>query len=70
MRSYLNLGCGLRFHPAWTNVDFVAADPSVIAHDLRKGVPFKTPTYTVGEHFVWGATARMLFELLVLTHQA
>jgi 8-oxo-dGTP pyrophosphatase MutT (NUDIX family) len=31
---------------------------------LRKGVPIRTPTYTVGRHFVWGATARMLESLL------
>ena len=31
---------------------------------IRKGVPFKTPTYTVGSHFVWGATARIV-ELLL-----
>ncbi|MEA2475642.1 MAG: hypothetical protein QOE06_3557 [Thermoleophilaceae bacterium] len=31
---------------------------------LRKGVPIKTPTYTVGRHFVWGATARMVQHLL------
>ena len=31
---------------------------------LRKGVPFKTPTYTVGAHCVWGATARMVEQLL------
>jgi 8-oxo-dGTP pyrophosphatase MutT (NUDIX family) len=31
---------------------------------LRKGVPIKTPTYTVGRHFVWGATARMVEQLL------
>jgi len=31
---------------------------------LRKGVPFKTPTYTVDGHFVWGATARIVEELL------
>ncbi len=31
---------------------------------LRKGVPIKTPTYTVGRHFVWGATARIVQELL------
>lgn len=27
---------------------------------IRRGVPFRTPTYDVGEAFVWGATARML----------
>ncbi len=31
---------------------------------LRKGVPFKTPTYTVDGTFIWGATARILQELL------
>lgn len=31
---------------------------------LGKGVPFKTPTYTVDGHFVWGATARIVAELL------
>jgi len=30
----------------------------------RKGVPIKTPTYTVDGHFVWGATARMVEDLL------
>jgi 8-oxo-dGTP pyrophosphatase MutT (NUDIX family) len=31
---------------------------------IRKGVPFKTPTYTADGHFVWGATARIVQELL------
>jgi 8-oxo-dGTP pyrophosphatase MutT (NUDIX family) len=31
---------------------------------LKKGVPFRTPTYTVGPHFVWGATARVVEHLL------
>jgi len=31
---------------------------------LRRGVPFRTDTYVVGEHLVWGATARMLADLL------
>jgi 8-oxo-dGTP pyrophosphatase MutT (NUDIX family) len=30
---------------------------------LRRGVPFRTDTYLVGEHLVWGATARMLADL-------
>lgn len=30
---------------------------------IRRGVPFRTPTYMVDEHFIWGATARVL-ELL------
>jgi 8-oxo-dGTP pyrophosphatase MutT (NUDIX family) len=31
---------------------------------LRKGVPIKTPSYTVGEHFIWGATGRIVQSLL------
>ncbi len=30
----------------------------------RKGVPFKTVTYTVGDHLVWGATARIVESLV------
>ena len=31
---------------------------------IRRGVPIKTDTYTVGSHFIWGATARMVAVLL------
>jgi 8-oxo-dGTP pyrophosphatase MutT (NUDIX family) len=31
---------------------------------LRKGVPIKTPTYTVDGHLIWGATARIVQSLL------
>jgi 8-oxo-dGTP pyrophosphatase MutT (NUDIX family) len=31
---------------------------------LRRGVPFRTDTYVVGDDLVWGATARMLADLL------
>jgi 8-oxo-dGTP pyrophosphatase MutT (NUDIX family) len=31
---------------------------------LRKGVPIKTPTYTVDGHLVWGATGRIVESLL------
>jgi 8-oxo-dGTP pyrophosphatase MutT (NUDIX family) len=27
---------------------------------VRRGVPFKTPTYEVDRHMIWGATARIL----------
>ena len=30
---------------------------------LRRGVPFRTDTYVVDDHLVWGATARMLGDL-------
>jgi 8-oxo-dGTP pyrophosphatase MutT (NUDIX family) len=43
--------------------------PDLIAgHEMRrlvrKGVPFKTPTYTVGDNLIWGATARIVQLLL------
>jgi 8-oxo-dGTP pyrophosphatase MutT (NUDIX family) len=31
---------------------------------VRRGIPFHTPTYTVDEHMIWGATARILGDLL------
>ena len=31
---------------------------------VRRGVPIKTPAYTVNGHFIWGATARIVQHLL------
>jgi 8-oxo-dGTP pyrophosphatase MutT (NUDIX family) len=31
---------------------------------VRRGIPFRTPTYLVDDHLIWGATARILGELL------
>ena len=31
---------------------------------VRRGVPFRTDTYGVGDHVIWGATARILSDLL------
>jgi 8-oxo-dGTP pyrophosphatase MutT (NUDIX family) len=31
---------------------------------VRKGIPFRTPTYEVGGALIWGATARILGDLL------
>jgi 8-oxo-dGTP pyrophosphatase MutT (NUDIX family) len=30
---------------------------------LRRGVPIRTDTYAVGDHLIWGATARILSDL-------
>jgi 8-oxo-dGTP pyrophosphatase MutT (NUDIX family) len=62
---------GLRFRPS---PDEVAA---ILELDLdrlragfamrrlvRRGLPIRTPTYVVGEHLIWGATARILADLL------
>ena len=31
---------------------------------IRRGVPIKTPSYTVNDNFIWGATARIVQSLL------
>jgi 8-oxo-dGTP pyrophosphatase MutT (NUDIX family) len=31
---------------------------------VRRGIPIRTPAYVIGEHLIWGATARILRELL------
>lgn len=31
---------------------------------IRRGVPFRTDTYVVGDHMIWGATARIVGDLL------
>ncbi|MGA9379876.1 MAG: methyltransferase domain-containing protein [Phormidium sp.] len=48
--NYLNLGCGYRFHPDWTNVDFVSTGEGVIAHNFIKGIPFHDSSFDVIYH--------------------
>ena len=31
---------------------------------VRRGIPFKTDCYVVGDHLIWGATARILTDLM------
>jgi 8-oxo-dGTP pyrophosphatase MutT (NUDIX family) len=31
---------------------------------VRRGIPIRTPTYVVAEHLIWGATARILGDLI------
>ena len=62
---------GQTWRPQATEVErvleFTLAD-LVKGHEMqrliRKGVPVKTPTYTVDGHLVWGATARIVQSLL------
>lgn len=42
MKTYLNLGCGERFHPDWINIDLTSGRTGVISHDLSKGIPFQS----------------------------
>ena len=62
---------GMRFRP---NPDEVAAvlllhldeltEGFAMRRLVKRGVPIRTPTYVVGEHLIWGATARILGDLL------
>jgi predicted SAM-dependent methyltransferase len=46
----LNVGCGSRFHPTWTNIDFTSSCPGILAHDLRRGIPFPDNTFDLVYH--------------------
>jgi len=62
---------GMRFEPNPTEVESVlvaSLDDLAAGYDrrrlVRRGVPIKTDTYLVGDKLIWGATARILAELL------
>lgn len=46
----LNVGCGRRFHPDWTNIDLVASSPEVREYDLRKGLPYPDGSFDAVYH--------------------
>jgi predicted SAM-dependent methyltransferase/tetratricopeptide (TPR) repeat protein len=46
----LNLGCGNRFHPDWTNVDFHSTGEGVISHNLTEGLTFADNSFDVVYH--------------------
>jgi 8-oxo-dGTP pyrophosphatase MutT (NUDIX family) len=62
---------GIRFRPNPTEVAAILEftldelrDGFAMRRLIRRGIPIRTPTYEVGEHMIWGATARILGELL------
>lgn len=48
--DYLNLGCGTKVHPAWTNLDLAARSPHVQACNLLEGIPFPERSFSVVYH--------------------
>ncbi|AOS45748.1 hypothetical protein Verru16b_02835 [Lacunisphaera limnophila] len=46
----LNIGCGHRALPGWTNVDFVSVPGLVQAHDLREPLPFAAGSFALVYH--------------------
>lgn len=49
-KSFLNLGCGEKFHKEWINLDFCSDNKLVIAHNLLKGIPFSDEEFDVVYH--------------------
>jgi predicted SAM-dependent methyltransferase len=50
MKSFVNLGCGERYHSDWINIDIVPSGPDVIAHDLSQGIPLPPASSDVVYH--------------------
>jgi len=48
--NYLNVGCGAKFHRAWTNIDMVTNDRAVQAVNLILGIPFEDGRFDVVYH--------------------
>lgn len=48
--TYLNLGCGSRYHPDWINIDIAPHDQEVIQHDLSRGIPLPDSSCDVVYH--------------------
>ncbi|XDD51545.1 methyltransferase domain-containing protein [Leptospira sp. WS92.C1] len=46
----VNLGCGNRYHSSWKNIDFIKSGPTVIQHDLSKGIPLVDSSANVVYH--------------------
>jgi 8-oxo-dGTP pyrophosphatase MutT (NUDIX family) len=65
------IGDELAFEPNPAEVETVLAfsiaalrESFAMRRLVRRGIPFRTPTYVVDGHLIWGATARILAELL------
>lgn len=46
----LNLGCGRRFHPDWTNLDLQPCDPAVKAWNVNLPLPFADRSFDAVYH--------------------
>ena len=64
---------GPRPHPKWLITELAAVDSELgilktgkeaDVYLIRRGVPFHTPSYEVEGQLIWGATARILSDLL------
>lgn len=46
----INVGCGMRTHPDWVNIDIQVTRPGVIAHDISASLPQETNSCDVVYH--------------------
>ena len=46
-KKFLNLGCGGKFVPGWTNIDLVSSSPHVDEVNFLNGLPFPDETFEV-----------------------
>jgi 8-oxo-dGTP pyrophosphatase MutT (NUDIX family) len=65
------IGDDLSFAPNPTEVETVLAfglaelrEGFAMRRLVRRGIPIRTPTYLIADHLIWGATARILGELI------
>jgi predicted SAM-dependent methyltransferase len=68
-RPLVNLGCGRRRHPDWTNCDLIPDGPDVFSVDVSRALPFDTATCDavyashVLEHLAVGEARRLVAEI-------
>ena len=48
--TYVNLGCGNRYHSAWINIDVFPHEEGIIAHDLSQGIPLPDASCDAAYH--------------------
>lgn len=46
----LNIGCGMRFHTDWVNIDSFPGDKSILRHDITRGLPFADQSFDAVYH--------------------
>lgn len=69
MKKYLNFGCGKKYNPEWTNLDFSTDSPEVIASNLMDSLPFEDESFVacysshVIEHFHEGDALNIFREV-------
>ena len=49
-KRFVNIGCGKRYHPDWTNIDMISASPHVISLNLLEPWPFDPDSFEFVYH--------------------